>query len=62
MSKKKQDPSLSSVKDKVQQSFLDNRTIMSFQEYFEVVLDKPEQHLRSSAQYVVDMMDHYGTV
>ena len=61
MSKTTPDPSLSDVKEHVQKSFLDNRTIMSFQEYFEVVLARPEQHLRSSAQYVVDMMEHYGT-
>ena len=45
----------------VRESFHADKTIMSFQEYYELICEKPEVHLRSSAQYMVDMMDHYGT-
>ena len=44
----------------VHQAFLDDRTILSFREYFDAVLELPDRHLRSSAQYIVDMLDHYG--
>ncbi len=44
----------------VHRAFVEDRTILSFREYFNLVLDKPERHLRSSAQYLVDMLDHFG--
>lgn len=44
----------------VRKNFLEDRTIMSYQEYFNLVVDEPGRHLRSSAQYIVDMLDHYG--
>ena len=47
------------VKD-VKKSFLEDRTILSFSEYFNMVLEAPQRHLRSSSQYLLDMMDYYG--
>src|SRR3954470_18888724 len=44
----------------IRRSFLEDRTILSFKEYFNLVLEKPERHLRSSAQYLVDMLHHFG--
>lgn len=44
----------------VRKSFLEDRTILSFKEYFNLVLENPARHLRSSAQYIVDMFDHFG--
>lgn len=44
----------------VQRSFREDRTIMSFAEYFELVVEEPRRHLRSSPQYMVDMFKHYG--
>lgn len=45
----------------VRETFHADKTIMSFQEYYQLICEKPEVHLRSSAQYMVDMMEHYGT-
>lgn len=44
----------------VRRSFVEDNTILSFTEYFNLVLEQPQRHLRSSAQYLVDMLDHYG--
>ncbi len=44
----------------VRASFLEDCTIISFPEYFALVLEEPERHLRSSAQYLVDMFHHFG--
>lgn len=44
----------------VRQAYLDDHTILSFKEYFNLVLEHPERHLRSSAQYLVDMLHHFG--
>lgn len=44
----------------IRRSFLDDRTILSFKEYFDLVLEAPDRHLRSSAQYLVDMLHHFG--
>ncbi|MFC1610179.1 serine protein kinase PrkA [Myxococcota bacterium] len=44
----------------VRTAFVEDRTILSFREYFNLVIEEPERYLRSSAQYLVDMMDHFG--
>ncbi len=44
----------------VRKAFVEDHTILSFREYFDLVLEKPERHLRSSAQYLVDMLEHFG--
>jgi serine protein kinase len=44
----------------VRRAFLEDHTILSFMEYFNLVVDNPQRHLRSSAQYVVDVFDHFG--
>lgn len=44
----------------VRRAFLEDRTILSYGEYFHLVLENPQRHLRSSAQYLVDMFDHFG--
>ena len=51
---------LSSLVKDVQKSFADNRTILSFEEYFRSIVEDPRRYLRSSAQYMVDMFDYYG--
>lgn len=51
---------LDDITSTIKQSFQQDRTLMSFTEYFELVLAAPGAHLRSSAQYLVDMMNHYG--
>lgn len=44
----------------VQRSFREDRTILSFQEYFQQVVEEPRRYVRSSAQYLVDMFDFFG--
>ncbi len=44
----------------VQKSFKEDRTVLSFQEYFAMLADAPERFCRSSAQYLLDMFDHFG--
>jgi len=44
----------------VRKSFVEDHTILSFREYFNLVLARPARHLRASGQYLVDMLDHYG--
>lgn len=54
------DKLLGALVDDVRNSFRENRTIMSFREYFRLVLEEPERQLRSAAQYVVDMLQYFG--
>jgi serine protein kinase len=47
--------------ESVRDDFTRNRRVMSFAEYLNLVVAEPLRHLRSSAQYMVDCFDHYGT-
>ena len=61
MSKTSPETSLEALMTEVRESFHADKTIMSFQEFYQLVCEKPQVHLRSSAQYMVDMLDYYGT-
>jgi predicted Ser/Thr protein kinase len=52
---------LSGVGTGVESAFVENRSILSFEEYLQAFLDAPRLHARSSAQYVRDMIDHFGS-
>jgi serine protein kinase len=52
---------LKSVGEQVRESFLGNRTILSFQEYLDAFFEKPRVHARDAAQYTRDCFDYYGT-
>src|SRR5438874_1414756 len=52
---------LQNVGEQVQQAFLRNKTILSFQEYMEAYFERPRVHARDSAQYIRDCFDYYGT-
>jgi predicted Ser/Thr protein kinase len=52
---------LSSVGTEVKGSFVENRSILSFEEYLAAFLEAPRQHARSSAQYLRDVLDHFGS-
>lgn len=52
---------LGNLVSNVRDSFLRDRTILSFKEYFNLALENPQRHLRSSAQYLVDMLHYNGT-
>ncbi len=45
----------------VRDDFTRNRRVMSFAEYLDLVVSEPLRQLRSSTQYTVDCLDHYGT-
>jgi serine protein kinase len=45
----------------VRDDFTRNRRVMSFAEYLNLVVSEPLRQLRSSTQYMVDCLDHYGT-
>jgi serine protein kinase len=52
---------LSSVGSGVQGAFAENRTLLSFDEYLEAFLEAPRLHARSAAQYLRDVLDHFGS-
>ncbi|MBC7793810.1 MAG: serine protein kinase PrkA, partial [Clostridia bacterium] len=60
MSQTSSDALLGRLIDEVRTAFREDRTILSFKEYFALVVGNPRQHLRSSAQYLVDMFEHFG--
>lgn len=45
----------------VKEDFERNKRVLSFAEYMDLVEKNPDKHLRSSAQYLLDMFDFYGT-
>src|SRR5436853_1783117 len=51
---------LKTVGDQVQRTFLENKTLLSFQEYMEAFSEAPRVHARDSAQYIRDCFDFYG--
>src|SRR6266545_297228 len=52
---------LSTVGTAVTGSFVANRSILSFDEYLAAFLEAPRRQARSSAQYLRDVLDHFGT-
>ncbi len=46
---------------RVKQAFDDDRTLLSFEEWFTLLLERPAQNLRSASQYIQDVFDYYGT-
>ncbi len=52
---------LASLGDQIRDDFAHNRRVLSFGEYLELVMQAPDRQLRSSAQYMLDCFDHYGT-
>ena len=52
---------LRALGDSVRDDFTRNRRVMSFAEYLDLVVSEPTRQLRSSAQYIVDAFDHFGS-
>jgi serine protein kinase len=52
---------LRNLSSRVKKNFADDRTILSFQEWFQVLLENPARNLRSASQYLRDVFDYYGT-
>ncbi len=51
---------LDDVARKVQREFGEERRILSFQEYLELVADEPARHCRDAVRYLRDTFDHFG--
>jgi serine protein kinase len=51
---------ISELSEQVKKSFRENLQILEFEEYLRLVEKSPRSHLRGSAQYAADMMDHFG--
>jgi predicted Ser/Thr protein kinase len=52
---------LSAVGTGVKGAFVENRSLLSFDEYLQAFLEAPRLHARSSAQYLRDVLDHFGS-
>ena len=48
------------IDQEAKREFDSNKRILAFEEYLAVLAENPKKHLRGSAQYLVDMMDHFG--
>lgn len=51
---------LSGLSTSVQRSFEESRTILSYSEWFSVLLEAPARNLRGASQYLKDCIDYYG--
>lgn len=51
---------LSRIEQQVKSEFERTNRILTFDEYFELVKTNPGRHTRGSAQYMLDMLDHFG--
>ncbi|MBI3542928.1 MAG: hypothetical protein HY075_06625 [Deltaproteobacteria bacterium] len=54
------DTFLSKIEAQAKADFERTNRILTFDEYLALVTSDPRTHVRGSAQYVVDMMDHFG--
>lgn len=54
-------PSLVSVAEHVRSRFEEQRRILSFAEYINLVVEKPQRYLRDAAQYLRDCFEYYGS-
>ncbi|MCA1664899.1 MAG: hypothetical protein LC659_11605, partial [Myxococcales bacterium] len=53
--------SLAQIGQEVRDSYTRNKRVMSFDEFFQLFLSRPEQYARNVAQYIKDVFDHFGT-
>jgi serine protein kinase len=51
---------LSTVGSSVKGAFVESRSILSFDEYVQAFVESPRRQARSAAQYLKDVLDHYG--
>jgi serine protein kinase len=52
---------LQDIGSQVSADFIKNRSILSFEEYVSLFFNDPRAQARNAAQYLHDVMDHYGT-
>ena len=53
---------LTKIEAQVKSDFERTNRILTFDEYMEMAAADPRSHVRGSAQYMVDMMDHFGRI
>jgi serine protein kinase len=53
--------SLAQIGQEVRESYTRNKRVMSFDEFFQLFLARPEQYARNVAQYLKDVFDYFGT-
>ncbi|HWE30549.1 MAG TPA: serine protein kinase PrkA [Polyangia bacterium] len=53
--------SLAQIGQEVRDSYTRNKRVMSFDEFFQLFLTRPEQYARNVAQYLKDVFDYFGT-
>lgn len=53
--------SLQQIGQEVREAYTRNKRVMSFDEFFQLFLQRPEQYARNAAQYLKDVFDHFGT-
>ena len=51
---------LHSLSERVKQAFDDDRSVLSFPDWFDLFMEHPQRNLRSAAQYIRDVFDYYG--
>src|ERR1041384_7586730 len=51
---------LDDIARQVQREFREERRVLSYQEYLELVAAAPARHCRDAARYLRDMFDHFG--
>src|SRR3989344_3305376 len=51
---------VSRINQDIQKEYSLHKRVLSYEEYLVLVAKRPQKQLRSSAQYIVDMFDHYG--
>lgn len=51
---------LSTLDAQIKKEFESNRRVLSFDEYIHLLSERPAAQLRGSAQYAVDMIEHFG--
>jgi serine protein kinase len=54
--------SLSRIGQEVRDAYTRNKRVISFDEFYQLFLKRPEQFARNAAQYLKDVFDHFGTV
>jgi serine protein kinase len=52
---------LDDVADSTKQEYAARRSILAFEDYLDDVVRRPKVHLRNAAQYLKDVVDHFGS-
>src|SRR5215471_18604719 len=53
--------SLTGIGQEVRDGYTRNKRVMSYDEFFQLFLTRPEQYARNAAQYLKDVFDYFGS-